>query len=148
MIDEIWFVFFVSRFVRLYPSSSIRAKNPAGAGAAAAVTLLPGLAAMFQGGVLTGAAAGYSRGFSGGAAAARQSTSSLVHCFPPAFISRLGSLALTDWGQALAAAAEIGPIFLLLPLVVIWGVKGWRAGRIDLVLALGAAASFDHFCAI
>lgn len=149
MIDEIWFVFFVSALGLVYILKLIHpGKEPRRQAwlPLLLLALLPGLAAMFQGGVLTGAAAGIFARLSGGAAAAQNQYFSLgFHLrFPPAFISaHLGSLALTDWGQALAAAAEIGPIFLLLPLFIIWGVKGWRAGRsIYPILALSAAASF------
>jgi hypothetical protein len=96
--------------------------------------------------VLTGAAAGIVSRLGGGAAAASTQYFSLgFHLrFPPAFISsHLGTLSLTNWGQALAAIAEVGPIFLLLPLFVVWGLKGYRAGRtIYPVLALRAVATY------
>jgi len=149
MTDEIWFVFFLAALVLVFIVQLIRpgkTPRPQVWLSLLLLGLLPGVAAFFQGGVLTGAAAGIVSRLGGGAAAASTQYFSLgFHLrFPPAFISsHLGTLSLTNWGQALAAIAEVGPIFLLLPLFVVWGLKGYRAGRtIYPVLALGAVASF------
>ncbi|MEL7646326.1 MAG: hypothetical protein AAGU04_08700, partial [Anaerolineaceae bacterium] len=149
MTDEIWFVFFLGALTAVYAAQLIRpGKTPRREiwMVLLVLALIPGVLALLQGGVLTGAAAGIFSRLSGGGAAAQNQYFSLGFRlrFPPAFISaHLGTLALTNWGQALAALAEVGPIFLLLPLFLIWGRKGYRAGRhVYPILALGAAASF------
>ncbi|NMC16205.1 MAG: hypothetical protein GYA40_06155 [Chloroflexi bacterium] len=149
MTDEIWFVFFLAALVLVLIVQLIRpGKTPRRQVwlQLLVLALVPGVLALVQGGVLTGAAAGIISRLGGVAAAASTQYFSLgFHLrFPPAFISsHLGALSLTNWGQALAAIAEVGPIFLLLPLFVVWGLKGYRAGRtIYPVLALGAVASF------
>jgi len=48
---------------------------------------------------------------------------------PSVVSSHLGVLWLNNPNTLLVAAAEIGPILLALPLVVIFGWKAWRAGR-------------------
>jgi len=148
MTDEIWFVFFLAALVLIlivqliHPNMTPRRQVWL---QLLVLALLPGLAALFQGGVLTGAAAGIFARLGGVPAAQTQYFSLGFHLrFPPAFVSaHLGTLALTNWAQTLTAIAEVGPIFLLLPLFLIWGRKGYRAKRtIFPILALGAAASF------
>ncbi len=147
--DEIWFVFFLTAFALICIMRLIQSGKESRRDIWISLVLLalaPGLVALFQGGVLTGAASGIFSRLSGGAPAAQNQYFSLgFHLrFPPAFVSaHLGTLALTNWAQTLTAIAEVGPIFLLLPLFLIWGRKGYRAKRtIFPILALGAAASF------
>lgn len=147
--DEIWFVFFLGAFVVVYVARLLRPgkENRREIWTALVVlALLPGLIALIQGGVLSGVAAGIAARIIGRGGTAQNQYYSLGFRLrlPPAFVSaHLGTLALTNWAQAFTAAAEVGPIFLLLPLFIIWGRKGFRAGRyIFPVLALGAAASF------
>lgn len=147
--DEIWFVFFffaliVVLIVQLFrPGKTPRSQIWL---SLLVLGLIPLVFALLQGGVLTGAAAGIITQLAGGPAAVQSQYFSLgFHLrFPPAFISsHLGTLSLTNWAQALAAIAEVGPIFLLLPLFILWGLKGFRANRLIYpILALGAAASF------
>jgi hypothetical protein len=50
--------------------------------------------------------------------------------WPPALLStHLGNLSLTDPYQLLVALVEIGPVILLLPLAIVWGIKAYRFGR-------------------
>jgi len=147
--DEIWFVFFLTAFALICIMRLIQSGKESRRDIWISLVLLalaPGLVALFQGGVLTGAASGIFSRLSGGAPAAQNQYFSLGFNlrFPPAFVSaHLGTLALTNWAQTLTAIAEVGPIFLLLPLFLIWGRKGYRAKRtIFPILALGAAASF------
>jgi hypothetical protein len=71
--------------------------------------------------------------------------------FPPTVVSsHLGVLSLVNPGQALVALAELGPLLLALPLLVIWGWKAVRIGRWyeaalvgEALLALGML--FVHF---
>ena len=150
MIDEIWFVFFVAAtaIILIYlifrPGKYSRKELWWMFGI---MVLVPIVVAAIQGGVLTGAVRGWlgelsrsTEASSGG----RYFSLGFHLRWPPAFISaHLGTLALTNWGQALAALAEIGPIFLLLPLFVSWGKKGLRAGQLIYpILALAAIFSF------
>jgi hypothetical protein len=57
-------------------------------------------------------------------------TISFRFAFPPTVVSaHLGVLSLGNPGQALVALAELGPLLLVLPLLLIWGWKAARAGR-------------------
>jgi hypothetical protein len=131
--DEIWFVFFLGAFVVVYVARLLRPgkENRREIWTALVVlALLPGLIALIQGGVLSGAAAGIAARIIGRGGTAQNQYYSLGFRLrlPPAFVSaHLGTLALTNWAQAFTAAAEVGPIFLLLPLFIIWGRKGFRA---------------------
>lgn len=92
------------------------------------------LAAVFaivQGGVLSGIAGNLLGKFVpalGGSEAYH--TFQFGFVWPPTLISsHLGQLNLLDPYQLLAAAVEIGPIILFLPLVIAWGFKALRFGR-------------------
>ncbi|NMB90338.1 MAG: hypothetical protein GYA17_18415, partial [Chloroflexi bacterium] len=90
-----------------------------------------GLIAAFQGGVLTGVVHGL---LAGAAPVAQEGGSYFTFGFslfwPPAFLSsHLGFLSLFNPAQLLVALAEIGPIVLVLPLVLAWGIKAQRSGR-------------------
>lgn len=110
-----------------------------------AVGALGGLISLFQGGVLTATAlstlAGWFPGFI--QAAPAYHTFSFSFFWPPKVLSsHLGYLSLTDPGQLLILLAEVGPIILLAPLVIVWMVKAFRAQRwYECALALAAAAS-------
>jgi hypothetical protein len=55
---------------------------------------------------------------------------SLVISWPPAIISaHLGALSLANPSQLVAALAEMGPVILVTPLVVLWMRRAYRAGR-------------------
>jgi len=87
------------------------------------------IAAAFQGGVLTGIAGDV---LTPAAEGARQTYFSFNFGFhwPPYILSgHLGQLSLLNPGQLLVAMAEMGPLVLLLPLVVMWGVKAYRFQR-------------------
>ncbi len=90
-----------------------------------------GLIAMLQGGVLTGIASGLLArlsGQSGGGGSYFSFSFSLF--WPPALLSsHLGSLPLFNPYTLLTALFEIGPVLLLLPFALIYGVKAFRAGR-------------------
>ncbi len=93
------------------------------------VFLLSTIAAAFQGGVLTGIAGNV---LSPAAEGARQTYFSFNFGFhwPPYILSsHLGQLSLLSPGQLLVALLEMGPLILLLPLVVMWGVKAYRFQR-------------------
>jgi hypothetical protein len=55
---------------------------------------------------------------------------SLTFVWPPAIVSaHLGSLSLGNPAQLVAALAEIGPVILVTPLVLLWGWKSYRLGN-------------------
>ncbi len=55
---------------------------------------------------------------------------SLSIVWPPAIVSaHLGSLSLFNPAQLLAALAEIGPVILVTPLLLIWAWKSYRLGK-------------------
>lgn len=54
--------------------------------------------------------------------------------WPPAIISsHLGELSLLNPAQLLVALLEVGPIFLLIPLMFAWGVKAWEAAKLSIL---------------
>jgi hypothetical protein len=87
------------------------------------------IAAALQGGVLTGVVGNL---LAPAAVGARQSYFSFGFklIWPPAVLSsHLGSLSLVSPSQLLVALAEIGPVILLIPLIVVWGIKAYRFHR-------------------
>ena len=55
---------------------------------------------------------------------------SLVPSWPPSIISaHLGALSLTNLAQLIAALAEIGPIILVTPLLLVWARRSYRTGN-------------------
>jgi hypothetical protein len=95
------------------------------------IILLPaGLVAAFQGGVLSGIFSGWiTRLFPGiGSSPAYHTFQFSLHWPPSVLSSHLGYLNLTRPAQLLSALLEIGPVILVLPLVIIWGIKAfhWR----------------------
>jgi hypothetical protein len=94
-----------------------------------AVFAVSTVAAAFQGGVLTGI---LSDVLTPAAEGSRQTYFSFNFGFhwPPYILSgHLGQLSLLNPGQLLVALAEMGPLVLLLPLIVIWGIKAYRFQR-------------------
>jgi len=90
--DEIWFVFFLTAFALICIMRLIQSGKESRRDIWISLVLLalaPGLVALFQGGVLTGAASGIFSRLSGGAPAAQNQYFSLgFHLrFPPAFVS-------------------------------------------------------------
>ena len=86
-----------------------------------------GLAALIQGGMFTEIVR---TRFQSGPEAASYFDASPTFVWPPAIISaHLGSLSIFNLSQLIAALAEIGPIVLVTPLVLIWVWKSFRLGR-------------------
>ena len=55
---------------------------------------------------------------------------SLSFVWPPAIVSaHLGSLSILNPAQLLAALAEIGPVILITPLLLVWARKSYRLGN-------------------
>lgn len=88
-----------------------------------------GILGVLQGGVLTSAAAGFLAKL-----LPSESTAPAYHSFqfalgwPPALFSgHLGQLSLLNPAQLLVALLEIGPLLLVLPFTVLWGVRALRA---------------------
>lgn len=89
------------------------------------VLLAGNLLGVFQGGAWTDLI----RGWIEGAQASYQTIGFALHWTPAIVSAHLGVLSLLDPHQLLIALLEIGPILLVLPLVCVWGVKAFRAGR-------------------
>jgi hypothetical protein len=84
------------------------------------------LLGVWQGGALWGIALR----FLGLASAEGYNTIGFGLVFPPTLVSaHLGVLSLANPAQLFAALAELGPLPLILPLVIIWGWKAARAQR-------------------
>jgi hypothetical protein len=83
-----------------------------------------------QGGALSGALQQtLAEGISGAETGSYQ-TLGFQFVWPPAIVSsHLGVLSLTNPAQLITALFEIGPVILAFPLVVIWGIKSYRAKR-------------------
>ena len=91
-----------------------------------AVLVPVGLAAMVQGGMFTEIVRARFGSGTGSGGSYFDATPDLV--WPPAIISaHFGSLSLFNLSQLIVALTEIGPIILVLPLAVIWGLKTLRA---------------------
>ena len=84
-----------------------------------------GLAAILQGGMFTEIVRTRLMPGTGSGSSYFDATPNLV--WPPAVISaHFGSLSLFNLSQLIVALAEIGPVILALPLVVVWGWKTLR----------------------
>jgi hypothetical protein len=96
-----------------------------------AVGLFAGVIALFQGGVLTSLAGGFAGGLlhpQGGGTS--YFSFGFSPSWPPSLISaHLGELSLANPYQLVTLLAEVGPIILVFPLVVVWGWKSLRARR-------------------
>ena len=86
--------------------------------------------ALLQGGALTDTLASKISALFTGAQSTSYQTLGFALAWPPEIISsQLGELSLFNPWQLLTALLEIGPSILILPLLVIWGWKAWRAER-------------------
>lgn len=86
-----------------------------------------GLAAIVQGGMFTEIVRAH---FHLGTGAASYFDASPTFVWPPTIVSaHLGSLAVTNLSQLIAAFAEIGPVVLVTPLVLVWAWKSFRLGK-------------------
>jgi hypothetical protein len=85
---------------------------------------------LVQGGTWTDLFRGSIQSAAGAAVQASWQTIGFILTWPPTLVSsHLGVLSLTHPVQVAAALTEIGPIFLVLPLLFIWGLKSFRARR-------------------
>ncbi|MCL4531118.1 MAG: hypothetical protein M1485_01385 [Chloroflexi bacterium] len=92
-----------------------------------AILSAAGLAALVQGGMFTEIVRAR---FQSGPEAASYFDASPSFVWPPSIISaHLGSLSIFNLSQLIAALAEIGPIILVTPLVLIWAWKSFRLGK-------------------
>ncbi len=145
LVDEIWFGYFLAAFVIIALIHLIRQKDQPHREIWLGLVffvVIPALVAIFQGGVLTGTA---TQLLNLGSKAGSESYFSNAFYLrrPPAIISsHLGELSLLNPAQLLVALLEVGPIFLLLPLMFAWGKKGWRSNQvIYAILAVMVAIS-------
>ena len=91
------------------------------------VLIASGMVAAVQGGLMTEMIRGWLM-VSGGQSGYFDTSLSFV--WPPALVSaHLGSLSVANPAQLIAALVEIGPIVLVTPLLLAWGVKSFRLGR-------------------
>jgi len=144
-VDEIWFGYFLAAFVIIALIHLIRQKDQPHREIWLGLVffvVIPALFALFQGGVLTGTA---KQLLNLGSKAGSESyfSNAFYLRWPPAIISsHLGELSLLNPAQLLVALLEVGPIFLLLPLMFAWGKKGWRSNQvIYAILAVMVAIS-------
>lgn len=148
IIDEIWFVFFVSAAILFYLINHIRKKsfpNKAEWIDYILIIALPILFSSVQGGVLTGVIKGVVDSLSGSEAAVASQYYSINFPirWPPKIISaHLGALSLVHWAQLLVAFFEVGPVFLVFPLFLKFGRKAYRFNQnIYSILTIGIALS-------
>jgi hypothetical protein len=88
-----------------------------------------GLIGLLEGGAWTDMLAKAISGWLGNPAASYQ-TVGFQLAWPPAIVSsHLGVLPLFDPRELLVALLELGPLLLIFPLLVIWGLKAFRLGR-------------------
>jgi len=145
LVDEIWFGYFLAAVVIIAIIYLIKPQDHARNRVwwvLLFLVLIPALFALFQGGVLTGTAAQVLHlGVQSGSES--YFSNAFYLRWPPAIISsHLGELSLLNPAQLLVALLEVGPIFLLIPLMFAWGKKGWRSGqRIYAILAVMVAIS-------
>jgi hypothetical protein len=152
---EIEFVLLYAAFVLIILLTWLRARRisfPGNLGQWALVGLAAGIIALLQGGVLTGLAQGLgARLLHRGAAATSYFSFTFGLVWPPTFISaHLGSLSILNPYQLITLLAEMGPIILVFPLVLIWGWKSFRIRRwleaaFALMAALSLLTSFIHY---
>ena len=95
-----------------------------------AVLIAGWLLGLVQGGAIGGALYGLVSENALGVETGSYQSMGVQLAWPPAFVSsHLGVLSLFNPAQLLTALFEIGPIQLVFPLVVIWGLKAYRAKR-------------------
>lgn len=148
LIDEIWFVFFITAFVIYFVLTHLKRKKIPDREQwmeVVVLVLLPLIFAITQGGVLTGIVRGLITTVLGKAdtSAAQYFSIGFPLRWPPAIISaHLGILSLTNWAQLIVAFCEVGPILLIYPLFVVFGFKGFRAHqKIYEILAIAVTLS-------
>ena len=95
------------------------------------VLFIGGVFALFQGGVITALVVGWVQKLMPGFEATQAyHTFDFSFFFPPALLStHLGNLYFNNPYHLLVLLAEIGPVLLLIPLVVVWTVKSFRYER-------------------
>jgi len=145
LVDEIWFGYFLAAFVIIALIHFIKQKDQPHREIWLGLVfflVIPALVAIFQGGVLTGTA---TQLLNLGSKAGSESyfSNAFYLRLPPAIISsHLGELSLLNPAQLLVALLEVGPIFLLIPLMFAWGKKGWRSKQVIFaILAVMVAIS-------
>ncbi len=148
LIDEIWFVFFIAAagiFFILQHIIQKRLPNRQKWLDLIILIVIPVVFSMIQGGVLTGVAGGLSAGIlgKGDVGANLYYSVDFPVRWPPTIISaHLGVLSLTHWAQLIVAFFEVGPIFLIFPLLIFWGVKAFHAQKtIFSILTVGVGLS-------
>jgi hypothetical protein len=149
LVDEIWFVFFMvsSGLVLIYLILQKQTFFGTSAWKALVFMFMPiGVVVLLQGGVLTGVFRSlWSSIFTPQIVNAVEGYYKVGFHFnwPPTIISaHLGRLNLANPGQLLAAIFEVGPIFLVLPLLVCFGIKAFRAKQwLFVILIVGALFS-------
>jgi len=145
LVDEIWFGYFLAACVIIAIIHFIKQKDKPHQEAWLGLVffvLIPALFALFQGGVLTGTATQLLK--IGSKAGSESYFSNAFYLrWPPAIISsHLGELSLLNPAQLLVALLEVGPVFLLIPLMFAWGKKAWRSSQvIYTILAVMVAIS-------
>jgi hypothetical protein len=132
LIDEIWFVFFISAaflyFLILYLQKGKQNKKQILL-LVIFICVIPVVFALIQGGVITGIFNGFVSNITNGKASSSNQYYSLDFPirWPPAFISaHLGILSLTKWTNLLVVMLEVGPILLMIPLFIYWGWKAFQ----------------------
>lgn len=101
------------------------------------------LLSVVQGGAWTDFIAGWIAGLQGGGIESYQTVGFGLTWSPAIVSSHLGVLELRNLSQLLVALAEIGPIILVLPLLVFWGWKAFRASRwYEVSVILSGLATF------
>lgn len=148
LIDEIWFVFFMAAAgIFFIVQHIIEKKFPTREKwfDLLMFVVIPVVLSIIQGGVLTGVAAGLWSGILGKGVASAELYYSVDFPvrWPPTIISaHLGVLSLTHWAQLIVAFCEVGPIFLIFPLLIKWSIKTYRTKRfIYSILAIGVGLS-------
>jgi len=133
LVDEIWFGYFLAACVIIALIHFIAQKDKPHQKIWLGLVffvLIPALFALLQGGVLTGTAAQLLK--IGSKAGSESYFSNAFYLrWPPAIISsHLGELSLLNPAQLLVALLEVGPVFLLIPLMFAWGKKAWRSSQV------------------
>jgi hypothetical protein len=133
LVEEVWFILLLAGLSLVLIASWVRDRGVRLSQGRGAWLLIAGLSlviALVQGGVLSELARGFIGKLGGQAVQAGYYSIGFLVAWPPGVVSsHLGVLSFGDPYQILAALAEIGPVFLVFPLVLIWGVKLLRGGR-------------------
>lgn len=148
LIDEIWFVFFITAFILFFIFNHFHKKKVPTKESwidFALIIILPVTFSALQGGVLTGVFNGLIGRLIGNEVAVTTQYYSLDFPirWPPAIISaHLGVLSLVNWAQLIVAICEVGPVFLVVPLFITFGIRSFRAKQyIYSILTIGVLLS-------